>query len=147
MILGGLHHSILLFSTHYSSFSFCLADPAKARGCSTNTIIIDSFCQWVTLFLTWLYCTATPKQLEIMLPVINRLSVTGLGHSNSLRSSKSYDWFKSYGNFLNGIFCLLAQLHQEGSPPTSCAAGLFFFSYSHFFSSSLSCSSITISSS
>ena len=51
-----------------------LADPGKARGCSTNP-------EW---------------------------------HHNPISGSKA-----------TGRFCLLVELHREGSAPAACAAGLF----------------------
>ena len=47
-----------------------VADPGEARGCSTNSLVIHSFSHSVSLFLPQLYGAATPKQLEIALPVI-----------------------------------------------------------------------------
>ena len=47
-----------------------LADPGEARGCSSNSFVIDSFIQLPILFLPQLYGAATPKGLEIGLPVI-----------------------------------------------------------------------------
>ena len=43
-----------------------LADPGETRGCSTNSLVIHS----VSLFLPQFYSAATPKQLEMALPVI-----------------------------------------------------------------------------
>ena len=70
------------------------------------------------------------KGVEIALPVINRLVLTGLGHSKSRRTSKLHYWFSSYGDFAEvGGVCLLEELHWEGSAPAACAAGLFSKSY------------------
>ena len=50
-------------------FSY-LADPGKARGCSINSLVINSLIQSVSLFLPQLYGGASPKRLEIGVPVI-----------------------------------------------------------------------------
>ena len=47
-----------------------LADPGKARGSSTNTFVINSLTDSVSLFLPELYGAAAPNQLEIAFPVI-----------------------------------------------------------------------------
>ena len=44
-----------------------LADPSKARGYSTNTVVNYSFTDLV--FLPMLYCVGRPKLLEMELPV------------------------------------------------------------------------------
>ena len=43
-----------------------------------------------------------------------------LGHQNCISGSKVT------ASLLKGEFCLLVQLHQEGSAPATCTAGLFF---------------------
>ena len=61
------------FSRKGCIFSGLLADPGEARGCSTNTLVIDSFINSVSksAFSSHnFYCAATPKRLEIALPVI-----------------------------------------------------------------------------
>ena len=50
--------------------SVFLADPGEARGCSTNSLVINSLIKSVILFLPQLYGAATPKLLEIALSVI-----------------------------------------------------------------------------
>jgi hypothetical protein len=52
------------------AFSFFLADPGEARGCSTNTFVINELSQSVSLFLPQLYGANIPKRLEINLSVI-----------------------------------------------------------------------------
>ena len=47
-----------------------LADLGKARGCSTNSLVIHSFIKSVITFLPQLYGAAMPKRFEIALPVI-----------------------------------------------------------------------------
>ena len=49
---------------------FFLADPGKARGCSINSLVINSLSHSVSLFLQQLYGAATPNRLEIALPVM-----------------------------------------------------------------------------
>ena len=51
-------------------FAGLLADPGEARGCSTNSLVINSLIQSVITFLPQLYGAATPKRLEIAPPVI-----------------------------------------------------------------------------
>jgi hypothetical protein len=53
-----------------------LADPGKARGCSTNSFEIDSLIDSVILFLPQLYGAATRKRLEIALPVIKKMNMS-----------------------------------------------------------------------
>ena len=59
---------------HVLNFNIYLADPGKARGCSMNSLVINSFIHSLIksfiLFLPQLYGAATPKRLEIELPVI-----------------------------------------------------------------------------
>ena len=57
-------------SIYPSTLTSYLADPGKARGCSTNSLMIHKLIKSVTLFLPQLYGAATPKRLEIELPVI-----------------------------------------------------------------------------
>ena len=62
---------------------------------------------------------------------IASLSYTGFGHSKSQRTSKLH-WFKKYGNFDEvGGFCLLLELHQEGS--ARCLRSIIFKQISYFF--------------
>ena len=49
---------------------YFLGDPVEAKGCSTNSLVIDSVNQSVILFLPQIYGAAMPKRLEIALPVI-----------------------------------------------------------------------------
>ena len=83
-----------------------------------------SLSQSVILFLPQLYSGATPKRLEIALPVINH---SDQNPYKSRRASKSHQWFKSYGHFTErGGFGLLVELHREGPAPAAWAAGLFY---------------------
>ena len=47
-----------------------LADPDKARSCSTNTVVIHCTESMKTLFLPWLYGADKPKRFDMMFPVI-----------------------------------------------------------------------------
>ena len=48
--------------------------------------------------------------------------------SKSRRASKYNHWFESNSDFTKGVgFCLLVELHWEGSVSSACAAGLFRF--------------------
>ena len=50
-----------------------LADPGEARGCSTNSLVINNLLiHSVSLFLPQRYGAATRKRLEIGLPVIKQ---------------------------------------------------------------------------
>ena len=48
----------------------CLADPGKARGCFTNSVVIESLIhsvsEWVSLFLPWLFDTIKPKLFKVI---------------------------------------------------------------------------------
>jgi hypothetical protein len=46
-----------------------LADPGKARGCSTRSLVINSVSQSVILFLPQPYGAATPNWLKIAPPI------------------------------------------------------------------------------
>ena len=47
-----------------------LADPGKAKGCSTNTVVINLISKEVTLFFPGINSATLPKQLKMGLPVI-----------------------------------------------------------------------------
>ena len=64
-----------------------LADPGEARGCSINSHVINWLNDSVSLFLPQLYGPATPKRLEITLPVINYF-LNPEGHQNPIDGSK-----------------------------------------------------------
>ena len=49
--------------------SLFLADPGQVSGCSTNSVVINSFFDLVILPLPWLYGAAKPNNSEIVLPV------------------------------------------------------------------------------
>ena len=88
--------------------------PGRSQGCSTNTFVIDWLVDWFNNWpfsLPQLYGAATPKRLQICLPV--RLCHSDQELSTSWRASKSHQWFKSYGHFTEGVdFCLLVELQQ-----------------------------------
>ena len=74
-----------------------LADPGKASGCSTHTIVIH----WLinSPFLPWPYNAAKPKPFEMVLPV--KKCCTCLGHSKSQRISKLHHWLNVTAMLLN----------------------------------------------
>ena len=76
-----------------------LAGPGKARGCSTNTFVIQSVTESGILFLSQLYAAAIPKRIKSSLPVIYHRDEE---LSKSWRPSKLHKFFKSYGNFTEG---------------------------------------------
>ena len=69
-----------------------------------NSLVIKSFIhsliKSVILFLPQPYGAATPKRLEIALPVINRLCHSDQDLSKSRRASKFDQWFKLKGLIL-----------------------------------------------
>ena len=86
-------------------FFLLLADPGKARGCFINSLVINWLITYsVSLFLPHLYGAATPKQLEIALPVIKLpRCYSDQELSKPQRASKSHQWFKSYGHFTEAV--------------------------------------------
>ena len=83
--------------------SLFLSDPGKARGCSTNTFVIDWLIDWFVLKLKYLYGAVTPKQFKMVLPVIKQTIFTFFKDSKSWRASKPLYRFKSYGNFAERV--------------------------------------------
>ena len=80
--------------------SYLLADPGKARVCSTNTVVIK-FINALTYPYPPQCFTAppSPNGQQYLFQLYDRLFCTGFGHSKSKRSSKSCFWFKSYRGF------------------------------------------------
>ena len=70
MIFYGVLSVYALTNTNIAGI--LLADLGEARGCSTNTFIINSVSQSVILFLSQLYGAAMPKRFELALPVIKQ---------------------------------------------------------------------------
>ena len=91
----------LLYQQYHRKDEFFLADPGEARGCSTNTSVIHSVmvCEFLLQF---------SKIFKILKGIQIALLVQKL---------RRFWWM--------GGFCLLVELHREGSAPAACAAGLF----------------------
>ena len=77
----------------YLGAMWYLADPGKARGCSTNTFVIDSF-SW-----RWFVKISLPRRHALM------VADGAFSHKcyNFLGNSKSHYWFKSYGDFAKWV--------------------------------------------
>ena len=73
-----------------------LADLGEARGCSTNSLVINSVSESVSLFLSQLYAAATPKCLdigsssiyEIDYVIVIKNFLNPKGHQNPINGSK-----------------------------------------------------------
>ena len=83
-----------------------LTNNFKIKGSSTNTLIICSFIHWLSpLLWKYFYGAATPKRLEIMLPVKNhngKRKNLPTYHSNIL----SYCMPVNFSCLLCPVFCL-----------------------------------------
>ena len=107
--------------------SHYLADTGKARGCSINSLSINSLSQSVsepfhpTDF--WRRHSQTVRDhtssYKIYYVIVIKNFLNPKGHQNPISRSKVMVIL------LKGGFCLLVELHLEGSAPAACAAGLF----------------------
>ena len=108
--------------------SYFLEDSGKARSCSTNTFVINSLIKSVSQPLVKISVQRRHAQtvqngasshktnyINIFSDILNLE-----GHQNRWIGSKVTAILR------NGGFCLLVELHREGSVPAACAAGLFF---------------------
>ena len=81
-----------------------LADPSEARGCSTKSLVINSFSQYSHPFpptALWRRHAQTVRDSTSSLQ--NRLCQNDQKLSKSQRASKSLHWLKSYDNFTEGV--------------------------------------------
>ena len=120
---------ISLFRDHKESHGLSLADLGEARGRSTNTFVIYSLMISLSDYLSkYLYGSATPSWLKMMLSVIKKTMFNFKGNFKSQRASKSHYWFKSYGGFAECVnFAHWWSISGDGSVSAACAAGLFTF--------------------
>ena len=114
---------------HVSHITYFLANLGKARGCSTNTYVINSFIpSWFEKISLW-------RRHAFMVEdgaFSHKICYNFQGDSKSGRASKLYNWFKSYGDFAEWVdFVYWWSFSREGSAPAACAAGLFSLTFRH----------------
>ena len=105
-----------------------LSRPGRSqRGCSTNRLVINSLIQWVRepfpptalrrRHAQTVRDRTSSYKIDYFIVIKNFLNPEG--HQNPISGSKVT------AILLKGGFCLLGELHREGSAPAACAAGLF----------------------
>ena len=105
----------------FKDFTKYLADPGEARGCFTNTSVthylIDSFTNSLVKISLWRRHNQTVQNGA---PVVKQTTfwiLKGIKIAVLVQNLRRFCW--------TDWFCLLVDLHREGSAPAACAAGLF----------------------
>ena len=114
-----------------------LADPGEARGCSTYTSVthklINSFSDPTTLrrrHAQMVRDSSSRYNIDYVIVIYNFLNPKR--HQNHITGSKVMA-------ILVGRFCLLVELHWEGSASAACAAGLFLKPFPYNMTTGHSC--------
>ena len=78
-----------------------LADPGEARGCSTNTFVINSFIHSVSQSVSQPFPPTALRRRHAQ--TVRDSSSSDQDLSKSPRASTSDEWFKSNGHFTEGV--------------------------------------------
>ena len=102
-----------------------ISRPGNARGCSTNTSVINRVTDPLVPTPVWRHhakmVRVSSSSYKIDYVIVIKSFLNSKGHHNPITGSKVT------AILLKGWICLLVEFHQEGSAPAACAARLFTY--------------------